>query len=645
MKYRAEIDGLRALAVVPVILFHAGFEVFRGGFIGVDIFFVISGYLITTILVEDIENNRFSIISFYERRARRILPALLFVILVCILFAWMWMLPSQMKDFSRSLVAVILFISNVLFWRESGYFAAAADEKPLLHTWSLAVEEQYYLLFPIFLFLAWRFGRNKVFWMIIIFAIISLILSEWGWRNEPTANFYLAPTRAWELLSGSITAFIVHKRGVQSSNLLSLLGLTAIIFSIFAFSETTPFPSVYSLVPVIAVVLLILFAGKETFVAKLLSTKIFVWGGLISYSAYLWHQPLFAFARIKEFGEPELGLMLFLIFACIFLGFFSWKFVEQPFRDQKKVSKYQLFLSLTTISSLIILFGLYTNYNKGFGSRISMSLNNKFIKAIVNEWHFSNYPEPQLLVKNNTGYHVFGAADKKKDIVLLVGDSHSYQYWNAFNKLLESEPEQFDKKMLMVKSADILGLNQLVLPENTKTVVLSYFWSLELNNSSVNTYIRCCGNGPGGVAGAKNVPLSKSELDSYYFIFQKSLKKLLSQGLKVYIVLDNPFGEELNPKSLVDINLGFGVSIELTNFALKELDREEAITRTEPARSRLLDIAKNLGVEIIDPINYLCNQVHCPKYSEKGYLLYKDYDHLSLEAIKNNTSYIYKILK
>lgn len=155
MNYRPEIDGLRALAVVPVILFHAGFELFSGGFVGVDVFFVISGYLITTILIEDIENNRFSIVNFYKRRARRILPALFFVMLVCILFAWMWMAPSQMRDFSQSLVAVSLFASNILFWRKSGYFDADADEKPLLHTWSLAVEEQYYVLFPIFLVLAW----------------------------------------------------------------------------------------------------------------------------------------------------------------------------------------------------------------------------------------------------------------------------------------------------------------------------------------------------------------------------------------------------------------------------------------------------------------------------------------------------------
>ena len=200
LKYRPEIDGLRALAVAPVILFHAGFEIFRGGFVGVDVFFVISGYLITTIIIEDIENKRFSIIKFYERRARRILPALFFVMLVCIPFAWIWMYSSQMKDFSQSLVAVSLFTSNILFLRESGYFDEAAEIKPLLHTWSLSVEEQYYVIFPVFLVLAWHFGKKRVFWMIVVLAALSLLLSEWNWRNKTSANFYLATTRAWELL-------------------------------------------------------------------------------------------------------------------------------------------------------------------------------------------------------------------------------------------------------------------------------------------------------------------------------------------------------------------------------------------------------------------------------------------------------------
>ena len=227
MKYRSEIDGLRSIAVIPVILFHAGFEFFSGGFIGVDVFFVISGYLITTILIEDIENKRFSVLNFYERRARRILPALFFVMLCSIPFALLWMTPWELKDFSQSLVAVSLFASNILFWRKSGYFAEASEENTMIHTWSLAVEEQYYILFPLFLFLAWRYGKNRVFWIIVVLAAVSLALSEWGWRNKDSANFFLLPTRAWELFTGSITAFIIQKNGVKNNNILSFIGFSA----------------------------------------------------------------------------------------------------------------------------------------------------------------------------------------------------------------------------------------------------------------------------------------------------------------------------------------------------------------------------------------------------------------------------------
>jgi peptidoglycan/LPS O-acetylase OafA/YrhL len=290
--------------------------------------------------------------------------------LVCIPFAWMWMLPIQMRDFSQSLVAVSLFVSNILFWRESGYFAPAAEEKPLLHTWSLAVEEQYYVLFPIFLILAWRFGKNRVFWMIVVMAAISLLLSEWGWRIKATANFYLAPTRAWELFAGSIAAFIVQKQGVQKNNLLATCGLAAIIFSIFFYDETTPFPSMYALVPVLGVVLFALYADKETLAAKVLSTKGFVGIGLISYSAYLWHQPLLAFARIKSQNELSIILIAILVVASLLLAYLSWKYVESPFRNKQKINrKYIFFVSVLSIV-LFIIIGIIGHKKDGFPNRL-----------------------------------------------------------------------------------------------------------------------------------------------------------------------------------------------------------------------------------------------------------------------------------
>jgi peptidoglycan/LPS O-acetylase OafA/YrhL len=357
LKYRAEIDGLRALAVIPVILFHAGFEIFSGGFVGVDVFFVISGYLITTILIEDIENKRFSIINFYERRARRILPVLFFVMLLSSFFAWV-LLPNEMLyKFGGGLIGVSLFVSNVVFWRQQGYFDETAELNPILHTWSLAVEEQYYVLFPIFLMLTWRFGKNRVFWMIVVLSAISLVLSEWGWRNKPTANFYLLPTRAWELFAGSIAAFIVQRNGVQKNDPLAFLGLAAIVLSIFFYDESTPFPSVYALVPVLGVVLLILYANKETLTAKLLSTKVFVSIGLVSYSAYLWHQPIFAYMRVYT-NEVTIGYFVasILVIVTFVFSYCSWKFIEAPFRDRTLIKRYPMFA--ISLIALVAMFAL-----------------------------------------------------------------------------------------------------------------------------------------------------------------------------------------------------------------------------------------------------------------------------------------------
>lgn len=369
MKYRRDIDGLRAVAVIPVILFHAGFEIFSGGYVGVDVFFVISGYLITCILLDELERGDFSLARFYERRARRILPALFVVMLACLPFAYMWMLPTQLKDFAQSVVAVIFFASNFLFYREDGYFAASAELKPLLHTWSLAVEEQYYLIFPVFLLLIWRFGRSRVFWSIVGLAAASFLMSEWGWRNKPSSNFYLAPTRAWELLAGSICAFLSVGRTQRSSNTLSTAGLLLIVFSIFYYDASTPFPSVYALAPVVGTALVILFGTTGTWVSRLLSKAPFVGLGLISYSAYLWHQPLFAFARLRSMTEPTPLLMAVLAITAMLLAWATLKYVEQPFRKRTNPfpsTRGRVFALSGGVGAVFLAVGLSGHFGEGF---------------------------------------------------------------------------------------------------------------------------------------------------------------------------------------------------------------------------------------------------------------------------------------
>ncbi|MBI1326747.1 MAG: acyltransferase family protein [Alphaproteobacteria bacterium] len=374
MQYRREIDGLRALAVLPVILFHAGFSAFSGGFVGVDIFFVISGYLITKIITDELQQNTFSLAGFYERRARRILPALFFVMLVCIPFAWALMLPKHLQEFSQSLVAVSAFISNILFWRQSGYFDTVTELKPLLHTWSLAIEEQYYLFYPLFLMFFWRWGRKTVIALCILIFICSLGIAQWASIYKPSANFYLLPSRSWELMLGCFMAFVSARTQTAKpviAQILSLLGLTLIIASIFMLDDKIPFPSIYALAPTLGAALIIGFANPANFAGKLLGTKLFVGIGLISYSAYLWHQPLLAFTRYAVSSTPSAAIIGVILVATFLLAYFSWRFVEKPFRNRGNFTRKQIF----TLSALGMIFfialGLAGHFNKGFPARMS----------------------------------------------------------------------------------------------------------------------------------------------------------------------------------------------------------------------------------------------------------------------------------
>jgi len=384
MKYRPEIDGLRALAVLPVILFHAGFEWFSGGFVGVDVFFVISGYLITTIIISEMAEGKFSIVNFYERRARRILPALFFVMAACLPFAWLWLAPNDLKDFGQSLVAVSTFSSNILFWLESGYFDTAAELKPLLHTWSLAVEEQYYILFPVFLMLTWRLGIKTILILLSIIFFISLGVAQWGAYNTPSAAFFLLPTRGWELLVGVFAAFYLnyntHLKSHILNQALSLLGFGMIVYSIIALDEATPFPSYYALTPTIGTGLLILCAVPKTFIHKLLSLKFIVGIGLISYSAYLWHQPLLAFARHRLLGEVSDLMLIALCVISLVMAWLSWKFVEAPFRNRKTFTRNKVFLFSIGCIFIFSSLGISMHLKKGYKDRVNFSeeLENSF---------------------------------------------------------------------------------------------------------------------------------------------------------------------------------------------------------------------------------------------------------------------------
>lgn len=366
MNYRKEIDGLRAFAVIPVLLFHAGIT--KGGFLGVDIFFVISGYLITGILITSLQTNSFSFSHFYERRARRILPVLLFITAVSIPFAMYYMSPSQLRNFGESLVAIPLFVSNILFCISSNYFAEFYKFLPLLHTWSIGVEEQFYILFPGVLYLIWSFNKKILLHVLVSLTIISLLYSAAMSQHHSTANYYLLPSRIWELMVGAILTILELKYARQQSTLLNkivpMLGMLVLTICIVTFDATVKHPGFLTLIPIIAVAAIIWFSGTNDLATKFLSWRPMVGIGLISYSIYLWHLPLLTFLRFNNIGDLSLTAKMLFIPVTITLSYFSWLCIEKPFRNPNIISLKVLLTSVVTGSLIIIGFGLGFMYDQ-----------------------------------------------------------------------------------------------------------------------------------------------------------------------------------------------------------------------------------------------------------------------------------------
>jgi peptidoglycan/LPS O-acetylase OafA/YrhL len=372
--YRAEIDGLRAVAVVPVVLYHAGIRLFPGGFVGVDVFFVISGYLITSILALELAAGRYSIIGFYTRRARRLLPALAGLLLFCSVAATLLFMPYDLKEFGQSVVAASLSLSNVYFWLKVGYFDPLATLKPLLHTWSLAVEDQYYLVFPVFMLIAARLMKRRWPWAIAVVLLLSLAVAAVEAYRVPPSAFYLLPSRMWELLLGSLLA--VRPLPVGSRRLregLAALGLVLIFAAVFCYTADTVFPGLAALPPCLGAALVIQY-GPETRTAKLLSLRPLVWIGLISYSLYLYHWPLIVFAKYLLIPN-EAAFGVFALPVCLLsvgAAYLSYRYIETPFRRGGALrSRRKLFQTAALAMGCFVAFGLAANVTVGFPHRLA----------------------------------------------------------------------------------------------------------------------------------------------------------------------------------------------------------------------------------------------------------------------------------
>lgn len=426
MQYRKEIDGLRALAIVPVIFFHADFTLFTGGFVGVDVFFVISGFLITSLLLEEQREARFSFLNFYERRARRILPALFLVLLVSSVFAYRLLSPWDLMDFAKSLLGTNLFVANIAAYQQSGYFDASSAIKPLLHIWSLSIEEQYYFTLPVILLLFSRWStRTLAFGLGILFAA-SLYASQKKLSQDTSAAFFFIYSRAWELLLGSACALLGTKPHAKArywvQEAAAFVGVAMIVYAIVAFTQDTSFPGVSALIPTLGTALVLLFGTQATRTGQWLANPLFVGIGLISYSAYLWHQPIFAFYRYQSLNHPTQTAML----ACMALTFvvscLSWVFVEKPFRNKQQFTQKQIFISALIGSFAFCTLALTAHFAKGFPDRFPTEYENAFNPPKVKEGKFCLFTP--LIAQATLDGCEFGDVSGSST-VLLFGDSHA----------------------------------------------------------------------------------------------------------------------------------------------------------------------------------------------------------------------------
>ena len=630
LQYRPEINGLRALAVVPVILFHAGFAQFGGGFVGVDVFFVISGYLITGIILSDMDQGSFSLINFYERRARRILPALFLVMGFTAIVAWFWLVPRDMEKFAQSVIAVSTFSSNILFSGEQGYFDSPVELRPLLHTWSLAVEEQYYIIFPAFLMLIWSLGNARILAMIVLISIgsFALIYSDVFRSN---AVFYLLPTRAWEILTGAVAAFFFNRyrekkisKGVNE--LVSFSGLIFITYAVFAFDDKTPFPSVQALVPVIGTLLVIMCAQSGTLTAQILGHRILVGIGLISYSAYLWHQPIFAFLKYRSVEQPSALLIGALIVMSFGLAYFSWRFVEEPFRKKDVFSSKSILWFGLTGTMVFIVFGFVGTATGGFADRFSgyqkKALETAQASPLRQKCHdrtddFRKPADACVYHHDNPTWAVFG-------------DSHTVELAYAMADLLRPEDEGVRHYSFSDCSPSFGNGNgsdctkwthdaitYIIKDPTMKNVVVSYRMTTALHGDHEGHYPALPEDLPNAV--------QEAVWEAYIAVLQE----LVSGGKQVYLVLQAPELPIAIQRVIRFSPVKRGISG--TGITIPGVPQDWWDRRTKYITDRIDQLPEE--VNIIDPADMLCSEGQCRAVID-GKAMYFDDDHMSVVGAK-----------
>jgi peptidoglycan/LPS O-acetylase OafA/YrhL len=625
--YRPDIDGLRAVAVLGVIFFHAGFPWIKGGYVGVDVFFVISGFLITGILLRELGEGRFSLARFYERRARRILPAMLAVVAVTLAAGALVQFPADLRVVARSIVGVLVFAANVLFWRGLdfvdvtlvNYFGQRTHEQPMLHTWSLAVEEQYYLLFPAALLVVWRIRRAWVFPLLVAATVVSLAFSAVTTPLSPGVAFYLLPARIWELLAGGLLAWWVARRDSPQVNSplrewTAAAGLVLIVIAMLQFDSRTPFPGLYALVPVAGSALLI-HSAPGTLTGRVLSIPGVVFVGLISYSAYLWHQPLFAMARyVSLSGEMTTPVAIGLSVATLLLAAVTWRFVETPFRDRRRVSSHVVLwgsvagVLAVAVPAAVLGFG-------GVGGRrspIATNVLGQSVLALFTDCNTHLQPTRRL----GPGCLLDPSSSAPLSFVV-VGDSHAEALYPAFawfshvtghqgrlfqhfgcSPLLEEDASTSVPgcRLQRQQALDLISANQL-----TRVIVVSRY--------SNDEYL---------------------PRDSFAARFERMVADYAARGATVYVVLQVPEHPRFDRRQylravLRQRFLGIAAAPEIQRMSVSRAEHER---RQAFVNDVFRSYRNDPRVRFVDVTSALCSDASCMLGTTSA-PYYRDGDHMS----------------
>ncbi len=617
--YRPDIDGLRAVAVLLVVFNHLRTR-FSGGYIGVDVFFVISGYLISGVILSEMNTGSFSIIRFYDRRIRRILPALIVMMLGTCILVFRYFVPPETESFARSMLAALFSVSNLLFWHEAGYFDAPSTLKPLLHTWSLAVEEQFYIVFPIFLLAVRRFFPQRLKEAVWTLTAITFALACIWVRRDPTAAFYFAPLRAWELLIGTIISqhYVPVLRSSIQRNFASLTGLLLVMVPALMYTPQTPFPGLAALPPCLGAALLI--AGGETgtsLVGRVLSWRPIVFIGLISYSLYLWHWPILVFQNtsllLLHAGAGDKRSKFAVLAVSLVAATLSWRFVETPFRKGRfRPGRRTLFILAGAAASVVTMLGISAIVEHGFSGRFPQDA-----LAVAEYTSFdptAAYRGGVCFMDSQNAFSDFRpqtclAEDPARKHYLLLGDSHGAHLYPGLSAVF---PE------LNLSQANAAGCVPL-MPDATPTSSTRENGCLQMRRFIYKDYLPH--------HSIDTVLLAARWSDSDIPALGQTISWIKQQ--KAQVILLGPIIE-------FDVPLPRLLAISLREHAPSLLEQHR-LKDPEQLDKRLADMARRWGVPYISAYKNLCAATEatspgdspCPVYASPGVPLLWDTDHFT----------------